>query len=286
MIVDAHTHAWARWPYPPAVPEAASRGCYQNLIGEMDAAGVAAAAVVSANLDGPASDGNADNNDYAAAAAAACPGRLSQFADVDSRWSDSYHRAGAAARLADACDRLAPGRSVALPRGRERRMAPLGRGPGFLAAADRRAIAVSLAAPPAWFADICLAAASVPATPIMLNHLALVMLHPDGRAAALDMIRRGAGHPNLIVKVSGYYYGTGRPWDFPFAAHLEIVRAFYETWGPGRMAWASDYPACTPHISYRQSLEVIREHAEFIDPADLALVLGGTMAAVIDRARR
>ena len=58
MIVDAHTHAWGRWPYPPAVPEAASRGCYQNLIGEMDAAGIEAAAVVSASLDG-----NAGNNE-------------------------------------------------------------------------------------------------------------------------------------------------------------------------------------------------------------------------------
>jgi hypothetical protein len=52
------------------------------------------------------------------------------------------------------------------------------------------------------------------------------------------------------------------------------------------MAWASDYPACTPHISYRQSLEVVREQAGFIDPADLELVLGGTMRAVIDRAWR
>ena len=286
MIVDAHTHAWARWPYPPAVPEAASRGCYQNLIGEMDAAGVGAAAVLSANLDGPAVDGNADNNDYAAAAVAACPGRLCQFADVDSRWSESYHRAGAAARLADACDQLAPvGVSHYLAAENDGWLVSA-EGRDFLAAADRRAIAVSLAAPPAWFADVCLAAASVPATPIMLNHLALVMLHPDDRAAALDMIRRGAGQPNLIVKVSGYYYGAGRPWDFPFAARLEIVRAFYETWGPGRMAWASDYPACTPHISYRQSLEVIREHADFIDPADLALVLGGTMGAVIDRSWR
>ena len=281
MIVDAHTHAWPRWPYPPAAAEAASRGRYQNLIGEMDAAGVEAAAVVSANLDG-----NAGNNEYGAAAVAAVPGRLCQFADVDSRWSESYHRAGAAGRLADACGRLTPvGVSHYLGAENDGWLRS-DEGRDFLAAADRRAVAVSLAAPPAWFADVCLAAASVPATPILLNHLALVMLHPDGRPAALDLIRRGAGQPNLIVKVSGYYYGASGPWDFPFPAQLEIVRAFYETWGPGRMAWASDYPACTPHISYRQSLEVVREQAGFIDPADLELVLGGTMRAVIDRAWR
>jgi L-fuconolactonase len=293
VIVDAHTHAWARWPYPPAVPEAASRGRYQNLIGELDAAGVEAAAVVSANLDGPARDGSADdaapgdgaadNNGYVAAAAAADPGRICQFADVDSRWSKSYHRPGGAARLADACERLAPAGVSHYLAAENDGWLRSAEGGDFLAAAGRRRIPVSLAAPPAWFADICSAAASVPATPILLNHLALVMLHPDGRPAALDMIRRGAAQPNLIVKVSGYYYGAGRPWDYPFPAQLEIVRAFYETWGPGRMAWASDYPACTPHISYRQSLEVIRERADFIAPADLGLVLGATMRAVIDR---
>ena len=48
------------------------------------------------------------------------------------------------------------------------------------------------------------------------------------------------------------------------------------------MAWASDFPASAPHITYRQSLEVVREHAGFIDPVDLPSVLGGTMGAVLD----
>jgi L-fuconolactonase len=48
------------------------------------------------------------------------------------------------------------------------------------------------------------------------------------------------------------------------------------------MAWASDFPASAAHVTYRQSLEVIREHAGFIDPVDLPLVLGATMAAVLD----
>jgi L-fuconolactonase len=294
VIVDAHTHAWARWPYPPAEPgdgAPAERGRYQDLIGELDAAGVNAAVLVSANLDGPAgdgpvgagSDGDGDNNDYGAAAVAACPGRLFQFADVDSRWSPAYHRAGSAARLADVVSRLAPA-GVSHYLGPENdgwlRSAE---GRGFLAAADRRATPVSLAAPPAWFADVCVAAASVPATPVLLNHLALVMLDAGGRAAALDLIRRGAGQPNLVVKVSGYYYGADGPDEYPFAGRLELVRAFYETWGPARMAWASDYPACTPHISYRQSLAVIREQAGFIDPADLPLILGGTMTAILNR---
>lgn len=265
MVLDAHTHSWP------------SRGCYQDLLHEMDAAGVDAAVVVSAALPG-----HLDNNEYVAGAVAACPGRLYQFVDVDSRWSESYHRAGAAGRLAGLCDRLSPaGVSHYLAAGDDGWLLSDG-GRAFFAAAARRGLIVNLAAAPSWFAGIREVAASVPATPVLLNHLALVMLHPDGLAAGLDVVRRGAGQPNLIVKVSGYYYGNLQPWQYPFADRLEIVRAFYETWGPRRMVWASDYPASAPHITYRQSLDVLREHAAFIDPADLPLVLGGTLRALLD----
>jgi L-fuconolactonase len=277
VIVDAHAHAWPRWPYPAPVPDPRTRGCYQQLIHEMDAAGVGQAVVVSAALPG-----SLDNNDYVAGAVAACPGRLHQLVDVDSRWSESYHRPGAAGRLAALCDRLSPaGVSHYLAADNDGWLRS-GEGRAFFAAAGRRGLVVSLAAAPGWFADVCEVAASVPQTQVLLNHLALVMLHEDGVAAGLDVVRRGAAQHNLIVKVSGYYYGSPRPWQYPFTDRLEIVRAFYETWGPRRMVWASDYPNSAPHITYRQSLEVLREHAAFIDPADLPAVLGGTMRALLD----
>ena len=277
MIIDAHTHSWARWPYPPDVPQARSRGAYQNLIHEMDAAGVGTAVLVSAALPG-----QADNNEYVAAAVSACTGRLRQFADADSRWSPAYHTAGAAGRLAELAARLSPaGVSHYLAAGNDGWLRSA-EGHAFFAEAERQGLAISLAATPAWFADICERAASVPATPVLLNHLALATTASDGMDIVCQgILRQGAARDNLIVKVSGYYYGSDRPWDYPFTGPMEIVRAFYETWGPRRMVWASDYPASTPHITYRQSLEVLREHASFIAPADLPLMLGGTMAGIL-----
>jgi L-fuconolactonase len=243
----------------------------------MDGAGVGAAVVVSAALPG-----DPGNNDYVARAVAACPGRLYQFVDVDSRWSEHYHQPGAAARLAEVCDRLSPAGVSHYLKARDDGWLRSPGGRDFFAAASRRRLAVGLAASPDWFAGIRSAAATVPETPVLLSHLGLVMLHPDGLAAGLGIVRQGAGQPNLIVKVSGYYYGHDRPWDYPFRDRLTIVRAFYETWGPHRMAWASDFPASAPHLTYRQGLEVVREHAGFIAPADLPLVLGGTMGAVLN----
>lgn len=246
MIVDAHTHCWSR-------PD--------DLIQEMDAAGVDAAVVVSAALDG-----NRDNNEYVAAA---CSGRLYQFVDVDSRWSQSYHVGRAVARLAAVCDRFSPAGVSHYLADHNDGWLVSAEGRAFFAEAGRRGLPVSLAARPAWLDDICEVAVAVP---VLLNHLGL---------GGFEVVRQGARRENLIVKVSGYYYGSDRPWDYPFADRLELVRAFYETWGPHRMVWGSDYPACTPHISYRQSLEVLREHADFIAAADLPLVLGGTMSALL-----
>ncbi len=277
MIVDAHVHAWPRWPYAPPGPGPGPPGSYQSLLHEMDAASVDAALIVSAALPG-----NTGNNEYVAGAVAACPGRLYQLADVDSRWSSTYHQAGAADRLAEVCGRLSPAGVSHYLAGDNDGWLRSDEGRGFLAAADRRDLIMGLAAPPGWFPDILHAAASVPRMPVLLNHLALVMLHPDGAAAGLDLVRQGAGQHNLIAKVSGYYYGSSRPPGYPFAGRLAIVRAFYDTWGPGRMVWASDFPASAPHMTYRQSLEILREHAGFIDPADMPLILGGTMGAILD----
>jgi predicted TIM-barrel fold metal-dependent hydrolase len=242
----------------------------------MDAAGVDAAVVVSAALPD-----DLDNNEYVAGAVVLCPDQLHQFVDVDSRWSSTYHQAGAAGRLALLCDRLSPAGVSHYLAAENDGWLLSGEGCAFFAVAARRGLMAGLAATPAWFADVRAIAASVPATPVLLNHLGLVMLDPAG---CLDIVRRGAGSEcdNLIVKVSGYYYGSEPSSSYPFADRLEIVRAFYETWGPRRMVWASDYPASAPHITYRQSLEVIREHASFIDPPDLPLVLGGTMHALLD----
>jgi predicted TIM-barrel fold metal-dependent hydrolase len=206
--------------------------------------------------------------------------------DVDSRWSSTYHQAGAAGRLGSLCDRLSPeGVSHYLAPDNDGWLAS-DEGHAFFAAASRRGLIVGLAATPSWFADIRSVATSFPATPVLLNHLGLVTMHPDGVAAGLAILRQGAGSgcDNLIVKVSGYYYGSATPSSYPFPDQLEIVRAFYETWGPRRMVWASDYPASAPHITYRQSLELIREHATFIAPPDLPLILGGTMRALLDPA--
>ena len=49
-ILDCHCHAWARWPYLPAVPDEDTRGSVELLAFEMERHGVQRAVVVCAAM--------------------------------------------------------------------------------------------------------------------------------------------------------------------------------------------------------------------------------------------
>jgi predicted TIM-barrel fold metal-dependent hydrolase len=157
-----------------------------------------------------------------------------------------------------------------------------------LAVAERERLLVSLAAPPVWFADLREVARRHPGVDFLVNHLAVVMLHPGGIEEGLRLVLEDAGDelPNLLVKISGYSYGSDRPWDYPYADRMWIAKAFHDGWGPHRMVWCSDWPSLLAHLSYRQALEVLREHAGFLTGQELDAVLGGNMERVLRRIGR
>jgi len=277
MIIDAHAHAWRIWPYDPPVPDPTSRGTADQLLYQMDLNGVDEAVLITARIRG-----NADNNEYVAAQVARHRDRLHQFADLDSFWSDTYHAPGAADRLREMRDRMrVPGFTHYL------RDEP----DGWLASDDglrlfeqaaELGLIVSLAAAPAWQPEIRKVALAFPTLPILLHHLGGVVATEGPSAAGLAEVLESARCPNILVKVSGLYYGSRTDWDFPFSDSLEVVRLLYERFGARRLCWGSDYPVVTRAMTYRQSIEIVRSRCPFIDEADRALLLGGTMRLLLD----
>jgi predicted TIM-barrel fold metal-dependent hydrolase len=275
-VVDGHTHVWATWPYRPGVPDPQTRGSAENLLQEMDSSGVDHALVVSAEIDGAAG-----SNDHGASVVAQHPGRFSQLVDLDSHFGPDYHRPGSADRLRAVVDRYAPvGVSHYLAAEDDGWLGST-EGDAFLAAAEEAEVVVNLAARPVWGPAIRGAARRHPGVTILLNHLGTVMLHPGGLEEGLRLVVDDEALPNLVVKVSGWAYGTDRPWDYPYADRLAVVRRFHEAWGPDRLAWGSDWPSLLPHHSYRQGRELLTEHATFLNPEELDKVMGGTLARVL-----
>lgn len=276
--MDAHCHAWRRWPYAAAVPDPETRGDATQLVAAMDAHGVDRALVVAAGIGvGDPRTDNADNNAYVGAAARSSAGRLSWVADVDSRWSADYHRPGADQRV-----------RAALTDG------PVGithycadavddwfdrpDGGAFLAAVGSRLFSVHL--PAQWVPAFVDVARRHPTLPILVHHQGHV--RPDDHehlAALLELM----GLDNVHLKVSGFHYLTDRPWDYPFTTQRETLRRVVDHVGARRLVWGSDFPVSAEHLSYRQTIEVVREHCDFLGSDDLDAVLGGTLSALVDR---
>ena len=56
-----------------------------------------------------------------------------------------------------------------------------------------------------------------------------------------------------------------------------MVEEVYQTFGPQRIMWGTDWPVCLSKARYDQALTVVRDEMKFIAPADLEWVLGKTV---------
>ncbi len=275
MILDSHTHAWDRWPYEPPVPDPESRGRVEQLLWEMDRFGVDRAVLVCARIEQ-----NPGNNDYVAECVCRYPDRLVQFADVDCGWTETYHTPGGAERLAEAARRYSLKGFTHYLRD-DTDWFRTSEGLAFFEKAAELNLIASLALSPRWMPSLVELAARCPTVPFLCHHMAGVKAaDPEG----LQAVIAAAAVPNICIKMSGFHYVSGTGWGYPYPDSRDVVRRLYEAYGPERLCWGSDYPVVRFSMTYQHALEAFRTHCDFIPPADQALVLGGALQRLLDRA--
>jgi predicted TIM-barrel fold metal-dependent hydrolase len=278
MIVDSHTHAWARWPYDPPVPDEATKGSVEHLIHEMDQNGVAEAVIVSARIEK-----NPENNAYGAAAVRRYPDRLHQFADVDCVWSPEYNTPGATERLRHAADTL-PIKGFTHYVGEPDRWFATDEGKAFFRLAAERKLIASIAMGPAWAPALADVVAANPDLVVLLHHMGGI--GATSPRSDLEAIASLARYPNVHIKLSGFHYAVGleNGWDYPHPGAMWIAEGLYDAFGPDRLCWGSDFPALSRAMTYRQALEIVRLHCRFLKPGDLEPILGGTLKRLLNAA--
>jgi L-fuconolactonase len=277
MIIDSHCHAWARWPYRPEVPDPDQRGRVEQLLHEMEINGVDQAMIVCAEIDH-----NPDNNGYVAGQVARYPDRLHQIVDLDSVWSPTYHTSGAADRLR----RMAgawpiKGFTHYLDRNEDGSWLASDEGVALFSAAEALGLLASLSCYPHQVKAICGVAEQFPGVPILLHHLGHVKADEAPPHDDLKAVLAAARYPNIVLKLSGFYYASTLKWNFPYHDVHWLVRAEYEHFGPYRMCWGSDYPVVQFFTTYRQALELFRTHCTFVPDADKPWILGGTLSRLL-----
>lgn len=269
MIVDAHTHAWRRWPYAPV--DDPDRGDVDQLLATLDANEVERALIVCARISGgDERTANPDNNDYASEAAQRHPDRLIAAIDVDSRWLPEYHMPGVLDRLAAARERTDARVVTHYLADEDDGWFDFDEGAGFLRQLADDRILLSLHAGPAWFPALSRAADRGALPSIMLHHQGHV--RDDTQVSALLAL---ASVPEITVKVSGFHYLDDRS---PSPGALARFGRVLERFGPSRLAWGSDFPVA-PHrytVSYPQTLEILDLATADLDEDGRADIRGGT----------
>jgi|YNPNPStandDraft_1061719.scaffolds.fasta_scaffold10674_3 L-fuconolactonase len=258
MLIDAHNHIWDV-PWPPLAPDPLA-GEATRFLYYMDQNQVQTAIVV-AHLD----EHDPDNNRRALARAAEFPGRFKVLGNVHLNQPEALakvkaflgepHLVGISYYPAadDPCEWMRPG-------------------PLFDTLAAH-ALAVNLNLQPHQHGKLRQVARAYPETPFLVCHLGAPVRGGEPNPEWEEVLR-SAEVPNLLMKISGFAYYSARYWEYPYRDVLPYVQRIAAAYGPERMLWGSDHPVTTRFMTYRQSIEVVRTHCDFLTEAERALVLG------------
>lgn len=263
LIADAQVHIWGAdtperpWParHAPHRPTPLGK---DELLGEMDAAGVARAVIVPPSWEG-------ERNDLALAAARAHPDRFAVMGRLDTETPG--------AREALARWRSQPGMlGLRFTFHRPNLMAPLteGRIDWLWAEAERAGVPIMVLVSHSMVHFIDRVAERHPGLKLVMDHLALTGGKDEEAFRDLDRLLAIARRPNVAVKASALPCFTRDA--YPYRRLHPYIRSVYDAFGPRRMFWGTDLSRlpCT----YRESITMFTEEMPWLTAEDKAWIMG------------
>jgi L-fuconolactonase len=273
IIVDSQAHIWGAdtpgRPWPPGGDHAAHRKVplgADELLHAMDEAGVTRCILVPPSWEG-------DRNDLALAAAARAPDRfavMGRFPVEDptqARWLERW--------------RNQPGMlgiRLTLHRSPWQEWFQQGALAWFWQVAEEHGLPIMVYAP-GLMKLVDAVAESHPALRLIMDHLSLPLGRKDDEAFhALDDLLRLAPRANVAVKLSALPCHSSEQYPFP-KLHPHIQRVF-DTFGPKRLFWGSDYSRLP--CSYTTAIELVTEALDFLSPQDKEWIMGRAVMTWLD----
>jgi L-fuconolactonase len=264
LIADAQAHVWApntkERPWVPGHEHRAHRSVpfsADDLLREMDGAGVARVVIVPPSWEG-------DRNDLALAAARAHPDRFAVMGRLP------IDRPEHEALLPDW--KRQPGMlgiRLTFRQAHEERLLTAREPAWFWPAIERAGLPVMMAAT-GLLEHVGPLAAAHPGVRIAICHLGLRRAKDDAAFADLPTLLALAKYPNVAVKASALPRYTSEAYPYP-GLHKHIRRVF-DAFGPRRTFWGTDLTGLP--CSYRQAVTLFTEALPWLTPADQEWVMG------------
>ena len=266
-ILDGQVHVW-----PPDRPdrrlgpghEERTPYSYQELLADMQVAGVDRAILVPPTID-------ADRNDYVIEAVRTHPDRFAIMGrvplktaagkDALKRWREQPGMLGV---------------RVTFHRDADRPWITDGTADWFWPEAERHGIPVMVHAPER-LAEVGTIAARHPALTLIVDHMGFARATMDDKTGpAVERMIALAKYPNVCVKVSAMPAFSTEP--YPFRNLREPLQRVIEAFGPRRSFWASDITRIPKSCSYRQVVTHFTEELDFLSADDITWIMGRGLA--------
>ena len=91
---------------------------------------------------------------------------------------------------------------------------------------------------------------------------------------------RSATVPTCRIEVS-FAVRIGDLFDYPWTVTQPVLEAMVEHIGADRLLWGTDMPFQNRFCTYRQSRDAIERYSPFLDPDQMAALMGGTAARIL-----
>jgi predicted TIM-barrel fold metal-dependent hydrolase len=117
-----------------------------------------------------------------------------------------------------------------------------------------------------------------PEIPVMYTHgLPLTRFTENGKVSIPPEAWKPLQASNVMVEILIPIF-RGATYEYPFAEVQPVIREYYERLGADKLVWGSDMPNVERHCTYRQSLDYLRLHCDFIPPEDMDKICGDNVA--------
>lgn len=272
MIADAQVHVWEAaeadhpWPQPPpSVVQRAEPFGPDELLAEMDRAGVDRAVLVPPSWEGY-------RNALSLAAARRHPDRFAVMGRLPLDAPDSRDRFAEWAFIPGMLGARLNFRRAAIRQLRD------GTADWIFRQAERDGLALMLFVNDD-FEAVGRIAERHPALRLVIDHLG-VNVESRGAAAFAHLpdLLRLARFGNIAVKASALPCAAEDA--YPYASLHGFVRAAFDAFGPERVFWGSDLTRLP--CDYSQAVTMFTEHLPWLDGRDRALVMGEALCRWLD----
>jgi len=265
IIVDSQVHIWSadtpERPWPPGQAARAHRPTpltAENLLEQMDAAGVARAILVPPSWEG-------DRNDVALAAARRYPGRFAVMGRMSLEGSTGREEFLPLTRTEGML-----GLRFTFHTKEQQKLLTNGAADWLWPTAAAAGVPL-MVHPPHSLQLVDAIAARYPNLRLIIDHLGLVRPKVDHDAFAnLRELLALAKHPNIAVKASAVTDYSSEPYPFPILHGY--LRQVFDAFGPTRIFWGSDISRV--RHTYGQMITLFTEELPWLGEDDKTWIMG------------